>query len=297
MKDTTRSAIIAGLAILAVSLAASTLNSTVIPDSNGQSGPEGYGGDGDGGLLPPPQSGPTPGETLQIPLLTEILTFLAVIALLAFIAYVIIYWREALGIILASIALLGLVFILFRFLGSPVPPPNPPMMEPGNGSIFGGGSGSGEADTTQPSPPSLIVLLILGLALIGAVVALFRTTTGDSDDSPGETGDGGTNAAAVGRAAGRAVDRLEKEADVDNEVYRTWREMTELLDVDDPETSTPGEFAAAAVEAGLGRDDVGELTRLFEDVRYGNQQPSDEHEQRAITVFRRIEDQYAEDDL
>lgn len=294
MKDTTRSAIIAGLAILAVAFAAATLNSTIIPESNGPSGPEGGGGDG-GGLLPPPQSGPTPGETLQIPFLTELLTLLAVIAALAVIAYVIIYWREALGIILAGVALLGLVFLLSQFLSSPAPPPSPPMMEPGNGSIFGGGGGGG-SDTTQPSPPSLMLLLILGLALVGAVVALFRTTTGDGDDSPEEPDDGDTNAAAVGRAAGRAADRLEAEADVDNEVYRTWQEMTELLDVDDPGTSTPGEFAAAAVKAGLGRDDVGELTRLFEDVRYGNQQPSDEHERRAIAVFRRIEDRYAEDD-
>ncbi|WP_254532816.1 DUF4129 domain-containing protein [Natrinema gelatinilyticum] len=233
---------------------------------------------------------------MQIPFLTEILTLLVVIAALAFIAYVIIYWREALGIILAGVALLGLLFILFQLFSSPAQPPSPPMMEPGNGSILGGGGGGGGSDTTQPSPPSLILLLVLGLAFVGAVGALFRTTTDDSDDSPGETDDGGTNAAAVGRAAGRAAARLEEEADVDNEVYRTWQEMTELLDVDDPGTSTPREFAAAAVEAGLGSDDVGELTRLFEDVRYGNQQPSDEHERRAITVFRRIEDRYAEDD-
>lgn len=296
MKDTTRSAIIAWLAILAVAFAAATLNSTVIPESSGPSGPDGRGGDGDGGLLPPPQSSPTPGETLQIPFLTEILTLLVVIAALAFIAYVIIYWREALGIILAGVALLGLLFILFQLFSSPAQPPSPPMMEPGNGSILGGGGGGGGSDTTQTSPPSLILLLVLGLAFVGAVGALFRTTTDDSDDSPGETDDGGTNAAAVGRAAGRAAARLEEAADVDNEVYRTWQEMTELLDVDDPGTSTPREFAAAAVEAGLGSDDVGELTRLFEDVRYGNQQPSNEHERRAITVFRRIEDRYAEDD-
>lgn len=295
MKDTTRSAIIAVLAILAVAFAASTLNSTIIPERSNPSGSDVSGDDGDGGLLPPPSSGPTPGESLQIPFLTGILTVLAVIAALAFIAYVIIYWREALGIILTGIALLGLLFILFQYLSSPTSPPRPPMMEPGNGSIFGGGGGGG-SDTTQPSPPSLILLLVLGLALVGAVVALFRTTTDNSDDISEESDDGGVNAAAVGRAAGRAADRLEEEADVDNEIYRTWREMTDLLDVDDPGTSTPGEFAAAAVEASLGREDVNELTRLFEDVRYGNQQPSDEHERRAITIFRRIEDRYAGDD-
>lgn len=292
MKDTTRSAIIAGLAILAVAFAASTLESTVVLES---SGPEGLGGEGNGGLLPPPQSSPAPGETLQIPFLTELLALLAVISALALIAYVIVYWRDALRLILAGVALLGLLFVLFQLLSSLASPPGSPAITPGNGSILGGGGG-GKSASARPSPPSLVLLIVLGLALVGAVVALFRTATSDSGDPPGGPGDGSTNAAAVGRAAGRAADRLEAEADVDNEVYRTWQEMTELLDVDDPRTSTPGEFAAAAVEAGLGPDDVGELTRLFEDVRYGDHQPSDEHERRAVTVFRRIERRYAGDE-
>lgn len=294
MKDAIRSGIIAGLAILAVAFAASTLNSTVVPKQGGANGPNGRGGEG-GGLLPVPQSGPPPGETIQIPLLTEILTFLTIIALLAFVVYVVLYWRETFGLLLAAIALLGLLGILLQFIPSLTGTPRPPPIEPGNGSIFGGGDGS---DATRPTPPSLIVLLVLGLTLIGAVVALLRTTTDESDEPPTDTDDERRHPAAVGRAAGRAADRLEAEAevDVDNEVYRSWREMTELLDVDDPETSTPGEFVDAAVEAGLGHDDVQELTRLFEDVRYGDREPSEEYEQRAIAVFRRIEARYAEDD-
>ena len=291
MRETTRSAVIAVLAILAVAFAAATLDSTVTTERSGPEGPGIWGGEGDGGLLPPPQSGPAPGEAVQVPFLTELLAILAGIAVLAILAYLIIYWREALKIVLAIAVLLGLLFILFQFLSSS----SSPLMEPGNGSVFGGGGGGG-SETTQPSPPSLVFLLILGLALAGAVVALFRTTTEDSENPAGESEAGGSNAAAVGRAAGRAADRLEQEADVDNEVYRTWREMTDLLDVADPETSTPGEFADAAVEAGLGREDVGELTRLFEDVRYGEMHPSDEHERQAVTIFRRIEDRYAEDE-
>lgn len=297
MNETTRSAIVAGLAILAIGLAAATLDSTVVPERSGPSGPDGVGGEGDGGLLPVPRSGPAPGETVQIPFLSELLTILAAIVALLVLAYMFIHWRRVLGALLVGIVLFGLLYVLFQGLSPPARVPQQPMPEPGNGSIFGGGGGGGEnADRTRPTPPSVILLLVLGLALLGSVGALLRTRQED-DDEPSEKSESGTaDAAAVGRAAGRAADRLEGDTDTGNEVYRTWREMTELLDVDDPGTSTPGEFAAAAVDAGLGREDVAELTRLFEDVRYGETNPSEEHERRAIAVFRRIEDRYAEDD-
>jgi hypothetical protein len=170
-------------------------------------------------------------------------------------------------------------------------------MEPGNGSVLGGGGSSSGSNATRRSPPSQLLLVVFGLALVGAVLAVFRSTReGEDDDSRGESSRGGAGAAAVGRAAGRAAERLDEEATVDNEVYRTWREMTERLDVDDPDTSTPGEFADAAVEAGLGREDVDELTRLFEDVRYGAERAADDHERRAVAVFRRIEERYAGDE-
>jgi hypothetical protein len=251
------------------------------------------GGENEGGLLPLPRSGPLPGETLQIPFLSEILTILAVVALLVAVAYVLVNWRQSLGIILTVVALFGLSYLLFLFLSWLVGSPGMPILAPGNGSILGGGGGG--SGPVRRSPESLILLLVLVLAALGAVASLLGTATDDGEAS--ERSDEGTaDAAAVGRAAGRAADRLEGETDIENEVYRTWREMTELLDVDRPGTSTPGEFATAAIEAGLGREDVDELTRLFEDVRYGETRPSEAHERRAIAVFRRIEGRYAEED-
>lgn len=97
---------------------------------------------------------------------------------------------------------------------------------------------------------------------------------------------------AIGREAGRAADRLEASADVDNEVYRAWAEMTAHVDLDGPETATPGEFAAAAVEAGMDRDHVEELTHLFEAVRYGSERPTADRESRAVAVLRRIQAAY-----
>lgn len=294
MRDNTRSAVVAILAISAIAFSAATLNSTVSKEGNGPDGPGSGGGGGDGGLIPPPPSDPPHTEALQVPFLTEIFTVLAGIAIVAGLVYMILYWQEALKSILVIAIVVGLLFLLVQILSSLTFQPSPPL-GPGTGGLFGSGGG-GSSNTTQLLPLSPIFLLILGFALVGAVVALFRATTDESENPADESGVEVSDAAAVGRAAGRAADRLEQEADIDNEVYRTWREMTDLLDVADPATSTPGEFAEAAVRAGLGRKDVGELTRLFEDVRYGEMQPSDEHERQAITLLRRIESRYTEDE-
>lgn len=299
MNESTRSAIIAGLAIFAVAYAAATLESTVLPGGGGGDGATGSGGDSGSGILPVPQSEPPPSEAVTVPYLSEILTILGIILTIGVIAYVIIYRRQAIGVFLAIVASLVLLYLLAGILDPITISSGLPGLEPGDGTPLGGGGGEGDGggvDPTHPSPPTLLVLLVLGLTVIGGLVALSRSKTDDTDESIEESTDGGENAAAIGRAAGRAADRLEGEVDVDNEVYKTWREMVELTDVDNPKTSTPGEFAAAAVETGLGRDDVTELTRLFEDVRYGNAQPSDERERQAISIFRRIENRYAEED-
>jgi hypothetical protein len=301
MNESTRSAIIAGLAIFAVAYAAATLDSTVLSEGGGGDGGTGGGGDGGSGILPVPESGSPPSDAVTIPFLSEILTVFGIILTIAVIAYVIIYRRQAIGVFLAIVASLVLLYLLAGILDPATFSSGFPGLEPGEGTPLGGGGGEGGGDgggvdPTQPSPPTLLVLLVLGLTAIGGLVALSRTKTDDADESIDDSTGRDEKAAAIGRAAGRAADRLEGEVDIDNEVYKTWREMVELTDVDNPDTSTPGEFAAAAVETGLGRDDVTELTRLFEDVRYGNAEPSDERERQAIAIFRRIENRYTEED-
>ncbi|MUV61919.1 DUF4129 domain-containing protein, partial [Halobacterium sp. CBA1126] len=97
---------------------------------------------------------------------------------------------------------------------------------------------------------------------------------------------------ALGSVAGDAADRIAADADVENEVYRAWREMTEHLDVDNPEASTPAEFAAAASDAGMAREHVDELTDLFRSVRYGGAEVTAEREQRAVDALRAVEASY-----
>lgn len=128
---------------------------------------------------------------------------------------------------------------------------------------------------TTVDVPLAAMLGAFGLVFLGAVAVLMRVS-GDQTVSRVDTGATASEevdpltARDLALAAGRAADRLaSNEAAVENEVYRAWWEMTSGLSVADPETTTPAEFAAAAVAAGLDEADVAELTRLFEDVRYG----------------------------
>lgn len=295
MKDSTRSALIAVLAIFAVAVAATTIESMVIPESSGPQGPDGNVGGGDGGLAPPPQNVTSPGESLQIPFLTEILTILGVLVALAVLVYLYKYWRTAFTALIGIAIVIVVLYVIFRIFGFPGEPALPPNMEPGNWSLIGDSGGGSEA-TEQPSLLSLLIILALLATLFGTIIAYLKSSSTDDETSPDDSQQQDIDTAAVGEAAGRAADRLEQETDIDNEVYRAWGEMTELLDMPNPETSTPGDFATVAVEAGMGEDDVRELTRLFEDVRYGNVEPSAEREERAIEIFRRIEARYAEDE-
>ncbi|WEL16620.1 Uncharacterized protein SVXHr_0439 [Halorhabdus sp. SVX81] len=145
------------------------------------------------------------------------------------------------------------------------------------------------------TPPLPAVLGGLALALGGTLVFLFvRTGTGDSIDvEEPATPAAEPDLQAVGEAAGDAADRIESRTDVDNEVYRAWHEMVRHLPVSEPETTTPEEFEAAAVAAGMRPDDVAELTRLFAEVRYGERDP-DGREERAVAALRRIETAHAD---
>lgn len=169
----------------------------------------------------------------------------------------------------------------------------------GGPGVGEGGRGALANSTSSPVtsmdvPPALI-LGVFGIVLVATAAVLMRasgdqqiTTMDEPESDDGESAD----VMDLAAAAGRAADRLEEHnVDVDNEVYRAWWEMTSMLDVPKPDSATPGEFADAAIEVGLGEDDVRELTRLFEEVRYGKRDP-ESREQLAIDVFRNIEEEY-----
>lgn len=291
MNETTRYAVIAALAILALAFAAATLDSTVDSGASGSADGQGIGDSGPGGVLPIPSGSIGADGSTDVSIPRAILRILLVFVAIAMLVYALFNPREVLAHLLQGVvvgALLAILLALVYLLAS-----GTSSAPPDNGSFLGGRSGGG-GEVAPLSPPGFVVFLLLGVAITGTAAALVWQSGDDDPEADAvETADD-PPVAAVGKAAGQAADRLEADAAVGNEIYRAWREMTSLLDVDDPASSTPGEFATAAVEAGLGREDVDELTRLFEDVRYGGTEPRPEDERRAVATFRRIEDRYAE---
>lgn len=162
----------------------------------------------------------------------------------------------------------------------------------------GGGDAGMNATGEALSTPTTLVGILLVLALVGSVALLFVSTGDDDRDLAEEEPDlpPAERRAAVGAAAGAAADRLEDDAALGNEVYRAWSEMTGLLDVENSAASTPDEFAEVAVAAGMDREDVTALTDVFEEVRYGGADPTPEREGRAVSALRHIEETYADGD-
>ena len=165
----------------------------------------------------------------------------------------------------------------------------------------GGGGGGGGIPSPDPgaglSAPN-VPPTVLGAALVGvlglAAVMLYAVTGDDEEFEPLEEddADAGPDKADFAEAAGRAADRIEEaNVEVDNAVYRAWYEMTQLLDIPDPATSSPMDFAEAAIDFGLDEDDVTELTDLFNEVRYGNED-AESREERALEILRHIESEY-----
>lgn len=298
---------VAALTVLAISVSAGTLLST---ESTG--GPGGGFGDNvtDTGLFEPEEIEEEPAEEsseTDLPRgLQLLLTALTALVVLAAIVYMLLYRpMQLLTIVTFAVALLVLFWVLdaVDLSGS--------LGLPGESGFFSEGeSQSGEQEaaedgTVPPLPVLLSVLFGIGLLVAlfayinprGArerVVAAVDPRSNRTEPEP----EVGTEAAAIGRIAGEAADRIASEGAeqnaATNHVYRAWQEMTARLDVEGPETTTPGEFQAAAVDAGMGADDVRELTRLFEEVRYGGQRPTPDREDRALAVLRRIESRYGE---
>ena len=159
----------------------------------------------------------------------------------------------------------------------------------------------GDATGGDPQVTMVIALLVPLFAWFVIFGLILLYTRGRStpfgvreDDEEPDVDVLGGEVAGIADAAGRAVDRItEGDPDaLDNEIYRAWLEMTRLLDVDRPATCTPGEFADAAVDAGLERQHVEGLTGLFEEVRYGGAESTRIREDRAVQTLERIESVY-----
>jgi hypothetical protein len=293
--------VLALLAVLAFGATAATLDSATGSGAGGDADGVGVGSGDDGfsmGGLPTNETVPESGIDLPPVLLQAVTALLIAVAVLGFALMlydegVTVLARLAVVVVLAGL-LVALIYFLVQAAGGA-----------GGGGLFGSGEfnlpgggsgGSGDLSARVVTNPPVALAAVLGVAVLVAAAVLVRATD-DSEAGPGrepaEEEPPSPDAAAVGRAAGRAADRIENDGTVDNAVFRAWREMTDDLDVPRG-TTTPGEFAEAAVAAGMEPADVRELTGLFEDVRYGGQAADAERERRAVDALRRIEDAYGD---
>lgn len=160
--------------------------------------------------------------------------------------------------------------------------------------------GATNTETVFSTPLLLGAVIMLMLIVMIAFIAYRSSSsdTADNDDqnSPPHANDDEAVLSAVGTVAGETADRIETGMSIDNEVYRAWKELTTHLDVQNPDVSTPAEFATAAEDAGMDSTHIEELTELFRDVRYGGAKPTADREERATTALRTIEAHYANDE-
>ncbi|MFC7324846.1 DUF4129 domain-containing protein [Halorubrum rutilum] len=310
-RDALAAVLLALLAVVALGVAAATLDSAVSLGGGGLGGGGDAGGPGgqsaDLGASPAPSGGgalsipPACYEFLREP--PALLAFAAVLFGLAAFVY-----RDT-GSGLAAGAVVGSLGVPTAALGWLLSACRPVdegvefalgaaadeggFLPEGGGGLGGAGGGEGTA-----SAPELLFALVVVAALVASVAVLLGAG-GDDEPTDGEAAaesDGGDEPGdpdlrAVGRTAGAAADQIER-SDADNEVYRAWRDMTEALDVERPASSTPAEFAAAAVDAGVDEEPVADLTAVFERVRYGGEEATAERERRAVEALRRIEERH-----
>lgn len=290
------------LGVLALSVGAASLESATSAGSGPGAGSEEGVGAGEGdrfNLGSPNVSGTDTGFDIPPILLRVAMLVLFVLALLGLVPF---YEEYGLRGIAVAVALtVGFAVVVFLFV-THVDLAGLFENLAGDIGLFGsgtpelpGGGAIGEASGTAPIAGGTVALVVLLAAIVSGAALVIVQASGDATASTaGADAEKGTSA-AVGRTAGRAADRLEAaETAVDNEVYRAWHEMTDRLDVANPDASTPSEFADAAIAAGIDCEDVAELTALFEEVRYGDATPTEAREDRALAALRRIESTYAD---
>jgi hypothetical protein len=279
------------LAVLAIGLVAGTLIPTL--DSSGDSSGEGYpGGEERGGIDTETEDGlrDDPSPSILVWLSLAIAAVIAAGVVGVSIRY------PHIGLPIAGV----LVVLLLLATAAP-------SLEFQGNTVEENETAEGAFNETEPEgetggggPSGSVLLAVAGIvgALVLALGLVLRWPRGKTE--PEEPDDAGeeTGATALGEIAGRAADRIETGAsgESENEVYRAWGEMTHHLDIENTETTTAREFQRAAVEAGMAPDDVRELTQLFERVRYGGEAATEDREQRAVAVLRRIESTYGDEE-
>lgn len=137
---------------------------------------------------------------------------------------------------------------------------------------------------TDILPVLLTAIAILAMGILGGVI-WFRWLRPLDDTSFEEWGAADTTTEPN---AEHHTDNLQTVFDPENDVQRAWYALAHHLDIPNTDSYTPRELAVTAVDRGLDREAVSDLTVLFERIRYGQARPTAEREQRARHALERL---------
>lgn len=145
---------------------------------------------------------------------------------------------------------------------------------------------SGTVDQDGPTLDPTWLLVII-LSIVGLLVLQFVRTSqlelpddpppipsddGSEDEVEGADDNPGEEPADTGDA--ETPDRWTAPGRFENEVYRAWYRLALLAGISSPDEITPGELEREAIAAGLPPAPVRRLTELFNEVRYGDTDPT-----------------------
>lgn len=124
------------------------------------------------------------------------------------------------------------------------------------------------------------VLVLLSAGLIAAVMRNRRSETSALDE--------------LAQDAQDAIDTLKSGGALEETIQRCYRNMCEVVQrerrVERGIAVTPSEFEQSLLKAGMPQHAVHQLTRLFEDIRYGAKQPGEREQRMAIDSLQAIVD-------
>lgn len=160
-------------------------------------------------------------------------------------------------------------------------------------SISSGGTVPGTSRTLDVATPAVLPGVVASV-LLAVVLVVGATMLVPSFEASSRGPDvmGFLRDAKRDVGGREATDGEDRGSDLDNEVYRAYKEFVDRLEED--AYASPGEVARTARNAGIPAEEVAAIRRTFEEVRYGEAPVTESRTERARSALDRIDRRLAD---
>ena len=191
--------------------------------------------------------------------------------------------------VLQQLVLSSFLVLLFYLLTRQIHPTarDQPVELAGGAPALPEGSAVPMPEFVAAPPPwlGIVISLLIALIIVGVLVGLALLVARRRRSSD-------TAFQQLARSAQDTLDALQGGADLKNAVIRCYLEMSRVVrerrGLQRQADMTPHEFQNELEKAGLPGEPVRQLTRLFEDVRYGDKAPGEREGQQAVVCLQAI---------